>query len=62
MVAANFLIARFNIAFDHKTFHQSMKFRVYLAAVENFFGNTNLLIILLVRVGMVGVYNDCRVF
>ena len=38
MIAADFLISRFNITFNHKTFNQSMKFRINLTAVKNFFG------------------------
>ena len=31
------------------------------AAVKNFFGNTDLLLILLVRIGMIGINDRCRI-
>ena len=38
MVTSDLLIAWLNITLDHKTFNQSMKFRINLTAVKNFFG------------------------
>ena len=62
MVTSNLLISRLNITFNHQTFYQSVKFRINLAAVENFFCDTNLLVILLVGVGVVGINDNSRVF
>ena len=39
-----------------------MKFRVYLAAVENLFCNTNLLVILFIRIRVVGINDNSRIF
>ena len=61
MISANLLIARFDITFNHETFYQFMKFRIDHTTVENFFGDTNLLFILFVGVGVVGVYDNCWV-
>ena len=61
MISANLLIARFDITFNHETFYQFMKFRIDHTTVKNFFGDTNLLFILFVGVGVVGVYDNCRV-
>ena len=62
MITSDLLISRFNITLDHKPFYQSMKFRVYLAAVENLFCNTNLLVILFIRIRVVGINNNSRIF
>lgn len=61
MISANLLIARFDITFNHETFYQFMKFGIDHTTVKNFFGDTNLLFILFVGVGVVGVYDNCRV-
>ena len=62
MITSDLLISRFNITLDHKPFYQSMKFRVYLAAVENLFCNTNLLVILFIRIRVVGINDNSRIF
>ena len=62
MITSDLLISRFNITLDHKPFYQSMKFRVYLAAVENLFCNTNLLVILFIRIRVVGINYNSRIF
>ena len=48
MVWSDLLIAWLNVAFDHKTLYQPTNIRINLTAVKNFFGNTDLLLILLV--------------
>ena len=60
MITANLLIAWFNVAFDHQTLYQLMKLWINIAAVQDFFGNTNLLFILFVGVGMVGIHNNSQ--
>ena len=62
MIAADLLVAWFDIAFNHKSFYQSMDFRVNETAVKNLFCNSYLLLILLVGIGMIGIYDYCRVF
>ena len=61
MVAADLLVAWFDIALDHQTLDKLMEFRINIAAVQNFLGDTNLLIVLLVGVGVVGIHDHCRV-
>ena len=61
MISANLLIARCDITFNHETFYQFMKFRIDHTTVKNLFGDTNLLFIPFVGVGVVGVYDNCRV-
>ena len=59
--AANLLAARFYIAFDHQPFDQRCDARIIPAAVKNFTGDPRLLVILLIRIGMVRIYDGCRV-
>ena len=61
MITSDLLVSRFNVALDHKTLNQSMKFRIYHTAVKNFFCNTNLLVILFIRVGVVSINNNSRI-
>ena len=61
MITTNFLIARFNITFNHKTFDQFMEFRIDQTAMKNFFGNTYLLFVLFVGVGVISVNYYCRI-
>ena len=61
MITSDLLVSRFNVALDHKTLNQSMKFRIYYTAVKNFFCNTNLLVILFIRVGVVSINNNSRI-
>ena len=61
MITSDFLISRFNITFNHKTLYQSVKLRIYLTAVENLFCNTNLLVILFVGIGVVGINDNSRI-
>ena len=61
MVAADLLVAWLDIALDHQTLDKFMKFRINIAAVQNFLGDTNLLVVLLVGVGVVGIHDHCRV-
>ena len=51
------LAAIFDVALDHQSFHQLMDVVVITAAVKDFLGNTDLFQILLVGVGMVGIYH-----
>ena len=60
MVAADLLVAWLDIALDHQTLDKFMKFRINIAAVQNFLGDTNLLVVLLVGVGVVGIHDHCR--
>ena len=60
-VAADLLVAWLDIALDHQTLDKFMKFRINIAAVQNFLGDTNLLVVLLVGVGVVGIHDHCRV-
>ena len=61
MVAADLLVAWLDIALDHQTLDKFMKFRINIAAVQNFLGDTNLLLVMLVGVGVVGIHDHCRV-
>lgn len=59
---ADFLTAGFNVAFNHNPFHKSAQLFRVTAAVKHFFDNADLLEILLVGVGMVGVHDAGRIF
>ena len=61
MVSANLLIAWFNVAFDHKAFYKIFKFWVNKSAVQDFLGDTDLLFILLIGIGMVRVNDHSRI-
>ena len=50
MITANLLITWFNIAFNHQSFDQLVKFWINNAAVQDFFGNTNLLFLSLIHI------------
>ena len=60
--AADLLAAWFQIAFDHHAFYQLADILRVLAVVHNLPHNTDLLFVLLVGVGMVGVDDDRRIF
>ena len=59
MCTTDLLVAWLNVTFNHEAFDQFVKFRIDHTAVENFFCNTNLLFILFVGIGVVGI-NDER--
>ena len=61
MITANLLITWFNIAFNHQSLDQLVKLWINNAAVQDFFGNTNLLFILFVGIGVVGINDDSRI-
>ena len=61
MISTDLLVAWLDIALDHETFYHGMKLRIYLTAVKNFTCDTNLLFVMLVGVGMVGIHDHCRV-
>ena len=61
MISTDLLVAWLNIALDHETFYHGMKLRIYLTAVKNLACDTNLLLVMLVGVGMVGIHDYCRV-
>ena len=58
----DFLISGLDIAFDHNTLDQSFQFLIDISAVKHFFDDTDLLGVLLVGVGMVGIHDHCRIF
>lgn len=60
-VVVNCLGAVFDIAFNHQTFDKVVDILAVAAAVEDFFGDTNLLKVLFVGIGMVDVYDAGRV-
>ena len=60
-LTADFLSAFNKIAFNHHTLDQTMDIRGERAAVEHFFNDADLFFELLVRVGMVGIHDGCRV-
>ena len=55
------LAAIFDVALDHQSLDQLMDVIAVTAAVKYFFCNTDLLQILLVGVGVVGIYDAGRV-
>ena len=61
MVRADLLVAWLDVALDHKPLNQTMYIRINLTAVKHFLGNTDLLLILLVGVGVVGIYDSSHV-
>ena len=61
VIYTDLLIAWLNIALDHETFYHSVKLRIYLTAVKNLACDTNLLLVVLVGVGVVGIHDHCRV-
>ena len=56
-VFADLLAARFNVAFNHNTFHHIPDLWRMAAAVKNFFYNANLLLVLFAGIGVVGIYD-----
>ena len=61
MCTTDLLVAWLNVTFNHEAFDQFVKFRIDHTAVENFFCNTNLLFILFVGIGVVGINDDSRI-
>ena len=61
VISTDLLVAWLNIALDHETFYHSVKLRIYLTAVKNLTCDTNLLLVMLVGVGVVGIHDHCRV-
>ena len=57
----DFLAAIFDVALDHQPFDQFVDVVAVTAAVKYFFCNTDLLQILLVGVGVVGINHACRI-
>ena len=57
----NFLAAGLKVAFNHYAFYDALNFRGNFPVVHDFLDNADLLFILLVGVGMVGVNNGGRV-
>ena len=60
-VVADVLASFEQVALDHDTFDKFVKFRIAVAAVENFVYDTDLLLVFLVGVRMVGINDDSRV-
>ena len=60
--ASDFLIARLQIAFDHNTFYETFDILVASSCVQNVFDDTDLLLVFLSGVGMVGVDDGSRVY
>ena len=58
---ANLLAAGFDIALNHKALYQPFDISGMTAAVKDFLCNPDLLLILLVGVGMVGIHDAGRV-
>ena len=61
MISTDLLVAWLDIALDHKTLYHGVKLRIYLTAVKNLTCDTNLLLVMLVGVGVVGIHDHCRV-
>ena len=60
--AADLLVPFFDIALNHHTFYHGMEIRVVLARVEHLLDDADLFLILLVRIGMVGVHDAGGVY
>lgn len=60
--ASDFLIARLQIAFDHNTFYETFDILVASSCVQNVFDDTDLLLVFLSGVGMVGIDDGSRVY
>ena len=58
----DFLIARLQIAFDHNTFYETFDILVASSCVQNVFDDTDLLLVFLSGVGMVGIDDGSRVY
>ena len=57
----DFLAAGLNVALNHKALYQMFDIAGVAAAVEHFLGYTNLFMVLLVGVGVVGVHDAGRI-
>ena len=60
-VFADLVVSWLDVAFDHQAFYQMTDVIRMAAAVKHFFCDTNLFCILLVGVGVVGIYDAGRV-
>ena len=60
--ASDFLIARLQIAFDHNTFYETFDILAASSCVQNVFDDTDLLLVFLSGVGMVGIDDGSRVY
>ena len=61
VISADLLVAWLDIALDHETLYHGVKLRIYLTAVKNLTCDTNLLLVMFVGVGVVGIHDHCRV-
>jgi len=61
-VFSDLLIAFFNIAFNHNALDEGIQISRVAAAVKNLFYNADLLLVLLIGVGMVGIYDAGRIY
>ena len=61
-VLTDFLAAVFQVAFDHEALEHTLDVAVVAAGVEDVFADPGLLVVLLGRVGMVGIHNEGDVF
>ena len=57
VISADLLVAWLDIALDHETLYHGVKLRIYLTAVKNLTCDTNLLLVMLVGVGVVGIHD-----
>ena len=55
---ADFLIARFNVAFNHNTLNHLVNFRGELAVMHHFFDDTDLLEVFFIGVRVVCIYDS----
>ena len=60
-VAADFLAAGLDIAFDHDALYQAPDIHGVVSAVKNLLHDPDLLLILLVGVGVIRINNTCRI-
>ena len=62
MAGTDLLAAWLDVALDHQAFDQSVEIGIDRAAEQDFFGDPDLLFIMFVRVGMVGVDDGGWIF
>ena len=58
---ADLLTSRFQIALDHNALYKVMDIQGVAAAVQYLFYDTDLLLITLIGIGMVGIYDAGRI-
>ena len=58
---ADLLTSRFQIALDHNALYKVMDIRGVAAAVQYLFYDTDLLLVALIGIGMVGIYDAGRI-